>query len=838
MPRIHEDEDLQLAIALSQSLIVGDEEAEVANPNVPEAKGGAMENDLEEIRATEALHGFLAECVTILSSPSSPAEVAALFSPLAEFAMGCCGLLDRLSLDHRTFLARLLELSAARALAPGGVPPPDPGSLHAACRAYLDTSLALVEHAEAGALTRPPALGLARSALATVLALTGGGGGASAANVSAHAEALGAALAAVPAPRFEPAVCASHTLQAALESREASRRAAAAAAGGGLSADPSPRAAPPAPLSDALATCLAALAPAAAAPPPELLTLGLGEPSVASARPPAAAGGNGVRSLKAANAAALLAPPSNGARRLLGCAALLLEPFQLRPYLLRTTVGVSAASLDAHLNSALPCLDVASAIVELVHALPSGAAPAAAVATPAAAAPLHAAAAAPPPLLSELLRLLSSLLATFTLSSHLPSGCGAAPALPQASAAMLRATVCRSVLPNILSLLRAECPPAASTHAAAHPAAHAAWYSNALLGTAAALSWSLGASVPLSALYDPSGALGVAAVSSSASGLESWRGLQASLTQPPLCVEAVRLLLTVLHTLLREDSPPPSLAAAAAGPSGAAPQPAAERLSSPLPSGAAHGGALTVRLAGGFVLHMEQNYTPSQSVELLCVRRRLHTRSARCDSRRRALFSHRFSLPGSTMLDTLVGLLLASCLRHGGAPPRSAGAEASEEAAEEAAEMQWVAEGEGHGGGGTTLLWAVLGRASPPPAAAAIAAAEPSAGGDDSAVQLSLLSFLNAVMHGEGFAASLPAQLRLSLAPRHLRAYVGEVSPLIPRRSELTTARTSRTTGTCCYCSSARLRCVSRATAPTSASASARLERCAARSRRSRKRTR
>ena len=76
---------------------------------------------------------------------------------------------------------------------------------------------------------------------------------------------------------------------------------------------------------------------------------------------------------------------------------------------------------------------------------------------------------------------------------------------------------------------------------------------------------------------------------------------------------------------------------------------------SPLPrslSGVSSAGrdtSLLVRLAGGFVLNLDHSYTPEQRVELL------------------------FSLPGSTMLDTLVGLLLAACLRTESPAPAGEG---------------------------------------------------------------------------------------------------------------------------------------------------------------------
>ena len=310
----------------------------------------------------------------------------------------------------------------------------------------------------------------------------------------------------------------------------------------------------------------------------------------------------------------------------------------------------------------------------------------------------------------------------------------------------------RSLLQRVLALLRRE-------------SAQSAWHANALLGCAVALAWALGASVPLSTLFEPSGVLGagpasgrgnaadVAALTTGGGGLSAWRTLKASLTQPALRAHSVELLLSILGALLREPAQPgmrragvPPVAAgggvqgglpsATSQGSGVAPSQA----TGALPPRAVPAGTVSIRLAGGFVLHADHAYTAEQRVELL------------------------FALPGSTMLDTLIGLLLASCLKEmtaEGTEPAPVAASSSSPSLLDvllAATMPTET-----AAGGLTSIGAVAGAGS---AVAAIGA-----GGGPRCIQLSILDFLNAVVGGEGFAAALAGQLRLSLATRHLRAF-------------------------------------------------------------------
>ena len=164
------------------------------------------------------------------------------------------------------------------------------------------------------------------------------------------------------------------------------------------------------------------------------------------------------RDVRRQNAEMLLAAPTHGAKRIAACCTQMLEPLELRGHLLHAS-GPNPPTLEEHLTVARPVLDVCSAAVQLLLGLP-----AASTSRPGAGA--------------ELLRLLSTLLGSFTLGANLPTGCGASQAQPQAAAAMLHLVVSRSLLPRLLLLLRRE-------------VGQPAWHANALLGSAVALSWAL-----------------------------------------------------------------------------------------------------------------------------------------------------------------------------------------------------------------------------------------------------------------------------------------------------------------------------------------------------------
>ena len=435
----------------------------------------------------------------------------------------------------------------------------------------------------------------------------------------------------------------------------------------------------------------------------------------------------------------------------------MLEPLDLRQHLLHTS-GPTATLLEDHVAMARPTLDIASATIQLLLALP-------------------AASASSPGAGPELLKLLSAVIGSFTLSANLPTGCGASQSQPQATARMLQLVTARSLLPRLLLLLRREFT-------------QPAWHANALLGIAVALSWALGASVPLSALYDPSGVLGAPARTAEATlpmtdGWRAWRSLRAALTpsstttttraflpQVVANMQAIELLLTVLATLLRDRTAPSATSLAL----GALPTPTAAVSGAASRGAAAAAGVVSIRLAGGFLLHAEHAYTADQRIELL------------------------FALPGSTMLDTLIGLLLAaSLLGDAGAAskaleppaPGSDGDAAMAQADGDAREA--THEGPAPDTLDDLLSGMLLPEASDGsrPLGGAAVASSKGAGGD--AVVASgggtgaggsggsereqwrlierLIDFLNLAMRGEGFAPSLPAQLRLHLATRHLRAY-------------------------------------------------------------------
>ena len=204
---------------------------------------------------------------------------------------------------------------------------------------------------------------------------------------------------------------------------------------------------------------------------------------------------------------------------------------------------------------------------------------------------------------------------------------------------------------------------------------------NASLVVAVALSTSLGASVPLSTgLFDPSvrGSAAADGAPTASIGSAAWAALQAAKLNA-VNHAAVAMLLGQLASLLR--------AAAAASAE-------AQHSTGREP--------IVIRMAGGFVLNLEQPFSAEHRVGLL------------------------FSLPGSTMLDTLLGLLLAGALAPGGRSGEQNRAEPC---------------GEG-----------VLDSPS-------------------SQLQLALLRFLNTHVLSDAAADALAPLLRRHMATRHLRAY-------------------------------------------------------------------
>ena len=251
--------------------------------------------------------------------------------------------------------------------------------------------------------------------------------------------------------------------------------------------------------------------------------------------------------------------------------------------------------------------------------------------------------------------MLAALVPTFALSASLPAGAYAsgprtAPSGPQSvsaffacrsaaagelratTAAILRSIVDKRLLTRLLSVGNS-----------------APWQPNAWLCVAVALSMSLGASVPLSTLFEP-GALGAPARSVEGApaaffGSSAWAVLQAAVAQAHFNVGATELLLHVLGSLLRAAATPHIDAQAVRFvPGVASATRELRRALADLPPQAARAPTagseenVIIRLAGGFVLNLEQPFSAAHRVGLL------------------------FSLPGSTMLDTLVGMLLATCL--------------------------------------------------------------------------------------------------------------------------------------------------------------------------------
>jgi hypothetical protein len=194
-----QDEDLQLAIALSRSLgMVARDDADLANPGSQSSGGGklpdsALLEEDEEQRASEQLHAFLAEASRLLRAEAATEEdLHALLPPLSDFAAGCTA--SALSLRQRAFAIELVELWATRQLHGGALPlPSDVPSVLLASKRFLECTLCALEHASTDALagSAPPrhralAISTARRSLAAVLALTAEG--------EAEAEALAAAV--------------------------------------------------------------------------------------------------------------------------------------------------------------------------------------------------------------------------------------------------------------------------------------------------------------------------------------------------------------------------------------------------------------------------------------------------------------------------------------------------------------------------------------------------------------------------------------------------------------------------------------------------------------------
>ena len=731
-----------------------------------------------------ASQAFLSDARHVLDAPdaSSADELGALLPTLSEFLGGCATAV--LSAEQRAFVSAFAQAAAARLLRTASVLHTDVGALLLACRRLLECCLTSLEQACADAAS-PAALDTAKRAdtmmsahrsLAAIVALC--------TDAEPDADALAAPLAdahaelaSLPTPRFDELI-ALPGLQVALTRRHATlpteRPAPPAApappantpAGGGVAAATAAALASNSSQADVFAEALALIAPTSTiVPEVAFYQYGMAASEGLAAGTAAGAAGVGApaeawdarvlaRDVRRQTAEALLASPTLGARRLTSCCVRLLEPLELRQHLLRQAPvgaasvggaaigsGVSTAlatALDVHVAAAVPALDLAAGCLQLLLALPAP------TLTAGASARLSGG--------SELLRLLAVLLSIFTLSANLPTGSGAAATQPLATATMLSLVQSRQLLPRLLLLLRRE-------------VAQPVWHANALLGAAVALAWALGASVPLATLFG---------APLEPTGLDAWRSLQAALapsgataaasasvagaaaaaastTAAPLAVNAsaVELMLSVLTALLRDPAPaapavPPLAAGASRGSMGALPA------AGGIPSSGGAGAAVSVRLAGGFVLHTERAYTATERVDLL------------------------FALPGSTMLDTLIGLLLAACLRDApdsGTPPPPPPpplAVAPSAAA-------------------PTLLDALLASSLPSSAvmggsgggclnsAGSLNAIPGSLGGGAGApwVQLALVDFLHHALHGGSFfAPSLLQQLRLALATRHLRAFV------------------------------------------------------------------
>jgi hypothetical protein len=385
---------------------------------------------------------------------------------------------------------------------------------------------------------------------------------------------------------------------------------------------------------------------------------------------------------------------AGGASRLAGASTSLLLPLDLRATVLASPAGLPADPTDQlegeDGDGAAAALDLCASIARLELLLTGRAA-----VVSAGAAGASGVVALPPPrpaaALTEHLRALRALLCTFCLSSNLPSGAANAHALGRLVSRRLSAIGERALLPAALRLVAREAAVAARPHAAA----------NARLCATAALSWALSASVPLSALFDPAGALSAAwpagaAVGAGAAADEAraaWRALRAAQPQP-VDQRAVALLLSCARSLVEAARVP-------AGPAPPAGLPAADEV--------------PIRLAGGFSLAADAPCSADRRLEAL------------------------FALPGSTLLDALLGLTLAASLRP--------------------ADTAWPPHTQEEEEGDADALLALLGGEEP------AEPAEPAA-----AVPLRLLHFLNNELLGPAGPACLAPLLRRSLASRHVRA--------------------------------------------------------------------
>lgn len=188
------------------------------------------------------------------------------------------------------------------------------------------------------------------------------------------------------------------------------------------------------------------------------------------------------------------------------------------------------------------------------------------------------------------------------------------------------------------------------------------------------------------------------AEAAAANGLEAWQSLQSSVANAAFNLSAMDQLLHVLSISVSEVG-----SASVHSGSGGPPLRFAE--------------STIVKIAGGFAVHVDHSYAPEQRLEML------------------------FSLPGNTMLDTLIGLLLATCLHDANANALPSPPSRTEVPLLEL--LLKLRTGSGESAGPS--------RSSRP-------------------IQLTLLMYLRTVFASEGCQALLTL-LRRNLATRHLRAF-------------------------------------------------------------------
>ena len=590
--------------------------------------------------------------------------MAAVLSPFLEPLSELAAVSSRLTLSfaQRAFLLQLIELAMGLVFLPT-----DAAACSVSCEAFVDFCVCTLEQASAESLEKRhggEALRVAHRALVTIMILCTDAdvdGASSEAPLFAMREQLSVMV----VPSLDE-VAGFSSLQAAIARWQAVRLAEAQSHASALAASlPTEMADPFAMALQQLSEPVALLH--AAAPP----TATLGTEALWMQRLKA-------RELRQLNTDALLGARRSGTQRLVACAIKLLMPLELRRQML------SGERWEEHVASAGEALDVCRGVLQLLLALP--------VEPPSRSHPS-----------AELLKLLGSLLATFSLTSNLPTGSGVAQSLPGAAAAMLHEVVSRDLLPHLLLLLQ-------------RLSNQPNWYANGLLCVAVALGWALGAAVPLSQLFEPGGVLSSpppsGATGPTLSDAGAWSSLRSS-PHPSFNVAAIELLLRVVGSLLDSKSSPRS------------PLPGQKPAAAPT--------AIVIRMSGGFLLHPEYALSPEARLEQL------------------------FALRGSTMLDTIVGLLLATCLWPMEALPPSSDDGSAQEADGRIREL---------------LLGALRGRA---PEHSKLAASQDLwcarsglARRDKALVPLVLLQFLNESMAGD---ARLAAQLRLNLARRHLRAH-------------------------------------------------------------------